>query len=331
MTQNNKNRLFFHIDFKTIPPNFPLLPFNIYLFNPVSHNYTQIHKNGSIFSPESYDDLKNMATKGAIIAISMNHKKSFLKATNLQEADIPDLAPEKKHDLLIEHEILLQNVRHEFKPKVELLKAIDSSDYYSLIVDVKDQIQLFDVRISPTTTLCRDMAKKILFDDTPNNRITALCFCLAKLSGIANVSELSTLLVASMLHHIGMLSLDFGLYQELPSKIPEKLKTLYYKHPALSVNTIRKSGLALDQHCLQIILEHHERTDGSGKPNGTKGDKIDPLSLILGACSHFVEYSIATRTPLKRVLEYQKKGEFISGLENKFGDIIKKGIEQLIS
>lgn len=325
----SENRLFFHVEFSHIPMNVPLLPFHIYLYNQISHQYTQIHKNGGIFTQEQYEDLKEISQKGGIIAISMNHKKSFLKTTNLVEEDIPDLRPQEKHELLIEHEILTQSITTPFHAKERFLSTLESLDFYTLINDVKDQVLLFDVRIGHTTSLCRDIAKKVLLNDTPNNRIVALCYCMAKLCNINQVKDLSELILASMLHHIGLSTIDFTYFMEIPSKIHRSNHSLYFKHPAMSVQIIRRSGANISQRSLQIILEHHERSDGSGHPNGLKEDKIDPLSFILGACSHWVEYSLSSKMSLKRIIEYQKKGDFISGLENKFGDIIKNGMDVL--
>ena len=37
----------------------------------------------------------------------------------------------------------------------------------------------------------------------------------------------------------------------------------------------------------QIVLQHHEHYDGSGYPNGLKGDEIEPLARILSVVDSF--------------------------------------------
>jgi HD-GYP domain-containing protein (c-di-GMP phosphodiesterase class II) len=62
----------------------------------------------------------------------------------------------------------------------------------------------------------------------------------------------------------------------------------------------------------RIVLNHHERFDGSGYPNGLRGDKIPLESRIIGVCDAY-HAMISDRPyrpalPLERALQELEDG-----------------------
>lgn len=87
---------------------------------------------------------------------------------------------------------------------------------------------------------------------------------------------------------IGLSSLfsDFGMYM-MPATVWRKQEKLtsddwgvIKRHPRASVNFIREN-LNLPFSVNQAILDHHERFDGQGYPEGRKGAKISKYARIL--------------------------------------------------
>ena len=89
---------------------------------------------------------------------------------------------------------------------------------------------------------------------------------------------LQDLTMGGLLHDIGKIETP----QEILSK-PGRLNTEEYnlvkRHPATGYSII-KDAMVSDR-VKRIVLEHHERIDGSGYPNGLQGDEIDDLSTII--------------------------------------------------
>ncbi|MGA9756676.1 MAG: HD domain-containing phosphohydrolase [Desulfobaccales bacterium] len=113
-----------------------------------------------------------------------------------------------------------------------------------------------------------------------------------KIGGEMGLSEdrLHDLRMAGMLHDLGKIAIP----TELLSK-SGKLTTLEFAliktHPQVAFNIL--APITLPGHTVMIILQHHERVNGSGYPQGLKRNKILLEARILGVadvmeamCSH---------------------------------------------
>ncbi|MEK6626979.1 MAG: hypothetical protein AABY86_18585, partial [Bdellovibrionota bacterium] len=87
--------------------------------------------------------------------------------------------------------------------------------------------------------------------------------------------------------------------------------------------------------CYQIMLEHHERTDGSGFPNFKHEGQIEPLAQVLGAVSHIFEYHYGLvtgqKTPLQSIFTNLKNKTLTAGLEIEFGDKVEQNLIHLVN
>jgi HD domain len=79
---------------------------------------------------------------------------------------------------------------------------------------------------------------------------------------------------------------DVGVWQ-MPEAILRRVDTLsgdelalWRSHPKLSADIVRRWGPP-DEHIAQTILEHHEREQGQGFPQGLYGPAIDPDAKII--------------------------------------------------
>jgi HD-GYP domain-containing protein (c-di-GMP phosphodiesterase class II) len=106
--------------------------------------------------------------------------------------------------------------------------------------------------------------------------------------------QISGLRMAAIIHDIGKVS--------VPSEIlssPRKLTALEFS----LIKTHAQSGYDIIKDIefpwpiARMIIEHHERMDGSGYPNGLTGDNILPESRIL-AVADVVE-AMATHRPYR--------------------------------
>ncbi len=107
--------------------------------------------------------------------------------------------------------------------------------------------------------------------------VTILAIILGKQMGY-NKTKLQDLALGSILHDIGILT--FVDIINSPAKISDKDYEQIKRHPVLGVEILEKQK-GLPTQVLSIILQHHERLDGSGYPFGLKADKIDELAQIV--------------------------------------------------
>ena len=90
--------------------------------------------------------------------------------------------------------------------------------------------------------------------------------------------ELEILKHGSILHDIGKLGIPDNVLLKA-NKLDDEEYNLIKKHPEKGETFI--SNLEFLQYCLPIIRNHHERLDGSGYPDGLKGDEIPQLVKIV--------------------------------------------------
>jgi len=146
---------------------------------------------------------------------------------------------------------------------------------------------------------------------------------------------LGDLICAAYFSHLGLTQMDFYLSQKAQLEMYDEEKKTYRQHPGLTHHLIRKSGVELSDRCIKLINQHHERCDGSGYPENTKGSFIEPLALIIGASAHILEYYsgriTGTKTPLQVIVKNLKNKTLSPGLEIEFGDTIYEALSFLLS
>ncbi len=100
--------------------------------------------------------------------------------------------------------------------------------------------------------------------------------------------------IAGLLHDIGKVSIPAEILSK-PGGLTDSEFTIIKLHPEVSHSILEKTEFLWP--IAQIILQHHERINGSGYPQGLKEDKILPESKVL-AVADVVE-AIATHRPYR--------------------------------
>ncbi|WBF67164.1 HD domain-containing protein [Desulfovibrio subterraneus] len=97
--------------------------------------------------------------------------------------------------------------------------------------------------------------------------------------------DLDKAALALLLHDIGMCKVPaFILAKTTPLKVEEKDKLT--PHPLIGAKIMHKLGFAFDE-MKQATLEHHERLDGSGYPQKTKGEAISRFGRLVAVADSF--------------------------------------------
>ncbi len=103
-------------------------------------------------------------------------------------------------------------------------------------------------------------------------RISHFSHCLARAAGLPN--ELCELILsASPMHDIGKIGIpDRILFK--PGRLDPEEWTIMKTHPKIGADLLSGHDSAIMRTAARIALTHHERWDGSGYPNGLKGENI---------------------------------------------------------
>ena len=85
------------------------------------------------------------------------------------------------------------------------------------------------------------------------------------------INKVRQMALAALLHDIGLAKVPQGILSK-PGKLTELETKAVRKHVALSLTMLRgKTHLSM---MLEMVVNHHERLDGSGYPRGIKADKL---------------------------------------------------------
>ena len=96
---------------------------------------------------------------------------------------------------------------------------------------------------------------------------------------------------AALLHDVGKIVVPAEILAK-PGRLTEPEMQLIRQHPAAGARTVSPIGFAPE--VAQIILQHHERLDGSGYPAGLQGDEILPAARVL-AVADVIEAMVSHR------------------------------------
>ncbi len=144
----------------------------------------------------------------------------------------------------------------------------------------------------------KDNENEVIIDDLADNMVHGICvsnltYLLAKNLGYeeAFCQELAT---AGLVHDIGKLKLCGYLYGRLDSEESQNLSytkknkdsAQYMRmHSRLSYDIL--SGYEYSETVLKTVLHHHENYDGSGYPEGLKGEEIPLGARIMRVADTF--------------------------------------------
>jgi HD-GYP domain-containing protein (c-di-GMP phosphodiesterase class II) len=120
-------------------------------------------------------------------------------------------------------------------------------------------------------------------------RVTQIA-CVIGVEMELSEDRLSNLRMAGILHDLGKIAIPSDLLAK-PGKLTPLEFDLLKTHPQVAYNILKP--IALPGHTAEIILQHHERLNGTGYPRGLKGHEILLEARILGVadvmeamCSH---------------------------------------------
>ncbi|MCP3849410.1 MAG: DUF3391 domain-containing protein [Gammaproteobacteria bacterium] len=116
--------------------------------------------------------------------------------------------------------------------------------------------------------------------------VMSLALTFAIKEGVSH-DNLKSLGMAALLHDIGWAQLPLSLFGKAKKYTDNELKVVQ-QHQNISNIIINKND-AVPQAVKQMVMQHHERIDGSGYPEHLKETQLDQLSRILILTDYYDE------------------------------------------
>ncbi|MBN2241475.1 MAG: response regulator [Acidobacteria bacterium] len=114
-------------------------------------------------------------------------------------------------------------------------------------------------------------------------RITVYASRLAREMGMGE-SDIRTMEQGILLHDVGNIGMPDALMGKKDS-LDESERLLMRKHPEIGYGIL--SRIKFLKEPAQLVLQHHERYDGKGYPQGLKGDAIHPGARVFAVADMF--------------------------------------------
>ncbi|HOO44948.1 MAG TPA: HDOD domain-containing protein [Deltaproteobacteria bacterium] len=110
-----------------------------------------------------------------------------------------------------------------------------------------------------------------------SERVASNCIFFAKKLSLPK-KDLDSIYLAGMLHDIGMFYVPLEIIHK-PGDLMEEEMSIIRQHPVIAVDFL--SQISIFHDAVPFIRHHHEHIDGSGYPDGLKGDEIPLGAKIL--------------------------------------------------
>ena len=125
------------------------------------------------------------------------------------------------------------------------------------------------------------------FDDTGGHirRVSEIMYRFAQLCHFS-FSECEMYKVASTMHDVGKIAIPDAILKK-PGKLTAEEFEIIKTHALIGYQILSKSDLDILKIAADIALNHHEKFDGSGYPNGIKGRQIPTSARMMAIVDVF--------------------------------------------
>lgn len=114
--------------------------------------------------------------------------------------------------------------------------------------------------------------------------VCAVSLVLGHVAGFEH-EIMESLGIGALLHDAGQMRVPRNLLRKA-AILSAKERKLFERHPALGESLLRQCPDMPEEAC-RIVAEHHEFHDGSGFPQGSRKERISPLSQLVGVVNHY--------------------------------------------
>ncbi len=180
--------------------------------------------------------------------------------------------------------------------------------------NAKDELQQSYQKLKKSMDAAIDTMSRIIEAKDPytsghQHRVSQLSICIAREMGF-NEDKIEGIRIASLIHDIGKIGLPTEILSK-PTKLTDLEFSLIKEHSQVGHDILKP--IHFSYPIAKIVLQHHERINGSGYPQGLKSEEILPEAKIIGvadvveAMSSFRPYRPALGTDVALEEIFQNK------------------------
>lgn len=174
--------------------------------------------------------------------------------------------------------------------EARLGKAVDTNGARKLVEDISDS-----VRRHPGALI--SLARLKTADDYTYMHSVAVCALMVALARQLKLDEaqMRSVGIAGLLHDLGKALMPMDVLNK-PGKLSDEEFAIIKKHPEAGYELLAGNS-DVDAIVLDVVLHHHEKSDGSGYPKRLKADAISLYAKMGAVCD--VYDAITSNRPYK--------------------------------
>lgn len=203
-----------------------------------------------------------------------------------------------------------RELRARCRNLLQLRQQAESVKQRALSLEQRLLSSMHEVEERERETLSR-LARAIEYRDTGTSayleRMARLAGLIAEEMGLSE-EEVRNIELAAPLHDIGKIAIPDSILMK-PAALSEEETTLMRTHPKIGFDLLDGSQNRFIQLGATIALRHHERYDGSGYPDGLKGDEIPLVARIVTVADVFD--ALISPRPYKRAWSVEEALEYL--------------------
>ena len=147
-------------------------------------------------------------------------------------------------------------------------------------------------------------------DDDTGTHVQRISYYSRELAGMLGLDEMyaEQIFFASPMHDIGKIGIPDHILLKPGGFTPEEWAVMK-QHSVMGEEILGNSKSPYLRLGCEIALNHHERWDGGGYPNGLRGEEIPLAARIMNICD--IYDALRSRRPYKPAFDHQKTMKII--------------------
>lgn len=283
------------------------LDFETNVFLPLNNRYVQYTAAGVPLTKEKAEKLTKHGVKNVFVSTDQMQKFYKYTARVLRDLGNSNAISETEKRERVEGAVrdLISNVLQDTG------KDTSFDQGQNLLNDCRQVVNTFILDSSESEWYSKLMKTVGELASSYNHATNVSTYAALFAIGVG-IGDPAQIAVAGMLHDIGLVDVPAEILAKREEDMTNEEKEIFYRHPENTINILKQKKVSLSEDVYKMILQHHEKFNGSGYPKGMLGSKIMKEAQILALADRFDELTNAgsgktSLTPREAIMYFKKQ------------------------
>lgn len=274
-----------------------VLSFDTFIYMPHSKKYVAYSKSGSPIEPDRLTNLKDHSA-GSLAVRDTEMQKLYTYFSEQSEAGQSGAISETQKAertsratrALLRSILVPAGEAEKFESGRELLE-----DALRLVADLRS--------IIPAGTVYGMVQSCLEWEDGQSGHAQKVVCVADIIATKLGVQKLDDLRIAAFFHDLGMADIPLAISNRAISELNGEDKKRLESHREVSVRILKDKRISVSEHATKLIMQQHERYDGTGYPNQMHTEGFHADAQILAMADELVDRTRSDRPEKVEMLD----------------------------